>query len=115
MQIQLLMGGAFTKGEGTPEMVINPRNGKPIVEIPEASDTQVDHAVAAASDAFESWSRTTPGERSAMLLKLADLIERDAEAYADLEALNCGKPRHLVLADEIPGIVDCPSRRGIIR
>ena len=42
-----------------------------------------------------------------MLLKLADLIERDAEAYADLEALNCGKPRHLVLADEIPGIVDC--------
>jgi aminobutyraldehyde dehydrogenase len=88
-------------------MVINPRNGKPIVEIPEASDTQVDHAVAAASDAFESWSRTTPGERSAMLLKLADLIERDAEAYADLEALNCGKPRHLVLADEIPGIVDC--------
>ena len=42
-----------------------------------------------------------------MLLKLADLIEHDAEAYADLEALNCGKPRHLVLADEIPGIVDC--------
>ena len=42
-----------------------------------------------------------------MLLKLADLIERDAEAYADLEALNCGKPRHLVLADEIPGVVDC--------
>src|SRR5665213_3401839 len=48
---------------------------------------------------------TTPGERSAMLLKLADLIERDAEAYADLEALNCGKPRHLVLSDEIPGVV----------
>src|ERR1700744_2405958 len=42
-----------------------------------------------------------------MLLKLADLIERDAEAYADLEALNCGKPRHLVLADEIPAIADC--------
>jgi betaine-aldehyde dehydrogenase len=42
-----------------------------------------------------------------MLLKLADIIERHAEAYADLEALNCGKPRHLVLNDELPGVVDC--------
>jgi aminobutyraldehyde dehydrogenase len=107
MDTSLRIGAAFEAGKGASEKVINPRTGKTIVEIPEASDAQVDGAVAAASDAFESWSRTTPGERSAMLLKLADLIERDAEAYADLEALNCGKPRHLVLADEIPGIVDC--------
>ena len=107
METSLRIGAAFDAGKGAPEKIINPRTGKTIVEIPEASDAQVDSAVAAASAAFEGWSRTTPGERSAMLLKLADLIERDAEAYAELEALNCGKPRHLVLADEIPGIVDC--------
>ena len=107
MDTSLRIGAAFQAGKGAPEKVINPRTGKTIVEIAEASDAQVDSAVAAAADAFESWSRTTPGERSAMLLKLADLIEGDAEAYANLEALNCGKPRHLVLADEIPGIVDC--------
>jgi aminobutyraldehyde dehydrogenase len=107
METSLRIGAAFETGKGAPEKVINPRTAKTIVEIPEASDAQVDSAVTAASEAFEAWSRTTPGERSAMLLKLADLIEQDAEAYADLEALNCGKPRHLVLADEIPGIVDC--------
>jgi len=107
MDTSLRIGAAFEAGKGAPEKVVNPRTGETIVEIPEASDAQVDSALAAASDAFEAWSRTTPGERSAMLLKLADLIERDAEIYADLEALNCGKPRHLVLSDEIPGVVDC--------
>ncbi|HTT98210.1 MAG TPA: gamma-aminobutyraldehyde dehydrogenase [Rhizomicrobium sp.] len=107
MDTALRIGPNFEGGNGDLEKVINPRTGKTIIEIPEASEAQVDSAVAAASAAFEGWSRTTPGERSAMLLKLADLIEQDAEAYADLESLNCGKPRHLVLADEIPGVVDC--------
>ena len=107
MDIALRIGGRFETGTGAPERIFNPRNGKVIAEVPEASPAQVEEAVAAAADAFESWSRTTPAERSLMLLRLADLIERDAAAYADLEALNCGKPRHLVLADEVPAIVDC--------
>ena len=40
-------------------------------------------------------------------MKLADAIERDAESFATLEALNCGKPRIRVLQDELPAIVDC--------
>ena len=107
MDIALRIGGRFEVGAGAPEPVLNPRNGETIAEVPEASPAQVDDAVAAAADAFDRWSRTTPAERSLMLLRLADLIERDADAYADLEALNCGKPRHLVLADEMPAIVDC--------
>ena len=51
----------------------------------------------------QTWSRTTPAERSALLLKLADAIERDAEAFAALEALNCGKPRIRVLQRRDPG------------
>lgn len=107
MDIQLRIGGKFESGKGAAEKVLNPRTGKLIVEVPEASNEQVDNAVFAADAAFDRWSRTTPAERSGMLLKLADKIESDAEAYADLEALNCGKPRHLVLSDEIPGVVDC--------
>jgi len=107
MDTALRIGATFEAGKGAAEKVLNPRTGKLIVEVPEASNEQVDNAVFAAEEAFDAWSRTTPAERSGMLLKLADKIESDAEAYADLEALNCGKPRHLVLNDEIPGVVDC--------
>ncbi|HEY2446661.1 MAG TPA: gamma-aminobutyraldehyde dehydrogenase [Rhizomicrobium sp.] len=107
MDTSLRIGAEFERGKGAVERVLNPRTGAVIAEVPEASPEQVNRAVNAAANTFDAWSRTTPAERSAMLLKLADLIERDAEAYADLESLNCGKPRHLVLADEIPSIVDC--------
>lgn len=107
MDVSLRIGKTLEDGEGSPEPVINPRNGALITAVPEATGEQVSAAVAAAEDAFETWSRTTPAERSHMLLKLADRIEADAEAFADLEALNTGKPRHLVLADEIPSVVDC--------
>jgi aminobutyraldehyde dehydrogenase len=107
METSLLIGSAFHKGQGVGEKIRNPRTGEVIAEIPEASDEQANEAVVAADAAFASWSRTTAAERSSMLLKLADIIERHAEAYADLEALNCGKPRHLVLNDELPGVVDC--------
>jgi len=107
MDIAMRIGARFEAGEEAGERIVNPRTGQLIVEAPEASLAQVDEAVAAAAAAFTAWSRTTPAERSLLLLRLADRIEADAEAYADLEALNCGKPRHLVLRDEIPAIVDC--------
>ena len=107
IQTQLLIGNRFEIGQETPEQVLNPRTGALILEVPEASTAQVDRAVAAAKKAFESWSRTTPGERSAALLRIADRIEADADAFAALEALNCGKPINAARNDELPGIVDC--------
>src|ERR1700731_1208648 len=107
MDTLLLVGKTFEEGQGASERVINPRNGAVVAEISEASREQVRAAVEAAERAFEGWSRTTPAERSQLLLRLADRIEAEAESYADVESLNTGKPRHLVLADEIPSIVDC--------
>ena len=107
MDIAMRIGAQFVPGEEVGEPVYNPRTGKIIAQAPEASLAQVDEAVAAAAAAFETWSRTSPAERSGLLLKLADRIEVNAGVYADLESLNCGKPRHLVLADEIPALVDC--------
>jgi len=73
----------------------------------EASPEQVDRAVAAARAAFPGWSRTTPAERSAYLLTIADRLEAQAQEFAELEALNCGKPVNAALEDELPAIVDC--------
>lgn len=103
----LLIGSAFEAGQEAKEPVLNPRTGALILEVPEASTAQVDRAVAAARKAFETWSRTTPAERSAALLRIADRIEAEADAFAALEALNCGKPINAALNDEIPAIVDC--------
>ena len=107
IQTQLLIGSAFEVGQEAKEPVLNPRTGALILEVPEASTAQVDRAVAAARKAFEGWSRTTPAERSAALLTIADRIEADADAFAALEALNCGKPINAARNDEIPALVDC--------
>ena len=104
---QMLIGESFVAGSEAGERILNPRTEETLLDLPEASLQQVDAAVNAAERAFAAWSETTPGTRSALLLKLADAIERDAEAFASLEALNCGKPRIRVLTDEIPAIVDC--------
>ena len=103
----LLIGGQFVKGEGEAERVLNPATGELLAAVPEASLEQIDRAAQAAARAFESWSETTPMERSRMLLKLADAVESRAEEFARVESLNCGKPYARALGDEIPAIADC--------
>jgi aminobutyraldehyde dehydrogenase len=105
--VRMLIGGAFAKGEGDPDPVLNPATGDVVVNVPAASAGQIDAAVLAAARAGKTWRRTTPLERSTLLLKLADRIDAEADTLATLEAENCGKPKHLVLRDEIPAISDC--------
>lgn len=104
---ELLIDHQLVRGEGPAEPILNPATGDVLCEVPEASAEQVARAVSAASRAYESWSQTTPAERSALLLKLADAIEANAESFARLESLNCGKPYPRALGDEIPAIADC--------
>lgn len=106
-ETRFLIGGKLVAGDGDPQPVTDPRTGEVFLKIPEASPRQVDQAVYAAEKAFSTWGRTTPVDRSNLLLKLADRIEADAEAYADLECRNTGKPRHAFLADELPAVTDC--------
>jgi aminobutyraldehyde dehydrogenase len=106
-QTDLLVNGMLIAGQGTEETIVDPASGQAVTTVREASAEQIDAAVAAARAAFRSWGQTTPQERSLLLLKLADRIEQDATAYAELESLNCGKPRMRALNDELPAIVDC--------
>ena len=104
---QMLIGHALVTGEGPGEAILNPSTGELLCTVPEASAEQLNLAVNAADRAFDGWSQTTPAERSNLLLKLADVIEANAEQFARLESLNCGKPYARALGDEIPAIADC--------
>jgi aminobutyraldehyde dehydrogenase len=106
MESGLLIGGALVQGGGEAVAVTNPATGGAIINIPEATTAQVDAAVAAARRAFETWSQTTPAERSLLLLRLAQRIEDDAAELARLESLNCGKPLARAAGDELPAVAD---------
>ena len=107
MQTSMLINGQLVPGAGDAQPIIKPASAEQWLSVTDASAEQVDAAVAAADEAFPKWSQTTPAERSALLLGVADLIEQHGEELADLEAANCGKPRHLVLSEEIPASADC--------
>jgi aminobutyraldehyde dehydrogenase len=102
----LFIDGAFVRGDGEAERVLDPATGALLCELPEASAEQLHKAVSAAHRAFDGWRDTTPAERSGMLLKLADAIEAQAGTFARLESLNCGKPYARALGDEIPAVAD---------
>ena len=106
MNIDMLINGKFEKGNSNEEKVLNPKNGDLISSIPQASEDQINKAVESSSNAYSKWSRTTPSERSSLLLKLADKIDENAKELAKLESLNCGKPYHLTLSEEIPASAD---------
>lgn len=106
LETRLRIGSASVVGAAEVEDVLNPFTGETLVQVPEASVQQVDDAIRFARSAFATWSRRTPGERSALLLRLADCIEQNADEFVRLEVLNCGKPAHLVAAEEVPATVD---------
>jgi acyl-CoA reductase-like NAD-dependent aldehyde dehydrogenase len=89
----LFIGGQWTKGkEGKTFNAYNPSNGDLLATAVEAGKEDVDLAVSAAWKAFESWKNVSPPERAAVLLKIADLIDANAEKLALVETLDNGKP-----------------------
>jgi len=90
---QNFVGGTWVDAaEGGTVEIINPATGETIAEVPQGTEADVDRAVEAAKAALPDWLETTPGERSEMLLKLADAIDANAEKLAQLESQNVGKP-----------------------
>src|SRR4051794_1842701 len=86
--------------------VIDPCTGEPYLQAPLSGPDDVDAAYAAAAAAYETWGQTTPGERAAMLLKMADAIEARAEELNEAECRNTGKPRARMAEDETPICAD---------
>ncbi|HEX2835997.1 MAG TPA: aldehyde dehydrogenase [Thermoanaerobaculia bacterium] len=84
---------------------LEPASGDVLAEIPDSDSEDVDAAVAAAKRAFPMWSKTRTEERSRILLKLADLIERNLDELAQLESRDNGKPVSLAKRMDIPRAV----------
>ena len=110
MEYKLWIDGKWEDTKGGKLMAIeDPTSGKEIAKVIDASREDVDCAVKAAKRAFYDgrWSKKTPGERSKVIWKLADLIEANAENLAKVESDNTGKPyQYVSLGGDIPFAVD---------
>ena len=104
---QMFIGGAWADSStGETEPDINPATGESVATIQVGTREDADRAVAAAQKAYEEvWFDTPPKERAAMMLKLADALDADADNLALLEAEDVGKPISVSAAD-IPFITD---------
>jgi phenylacetaldehyde dehydrogenase len=88
--------------------VEDPSTGKEVSRIVDASDADVDRAVAAARAAFDDgrWSGLAPNRRERIINKLADLIEAHAGEFAELEAIDNGKPVGMATVVDVPAALD---------
>ncbi|HEY8269377.1 MAG TPA: aldehyde dehydrogenase [Pseudobdellovibrionaceae bacterium] len=80
----------------------NPSNGKVYSTLPRSDAGDIEAAVQAAQKAFPAWSRTSPEERSQILLKIAEGIERRIPQLAEAESTDQGKPVWLAETLDIP-------------
>jgi len=103
----MYIGGEWVEsGRGESEPNIDPSTGETADTVQVGSREDADKAAEAAQKAYdEVWFDTPPKDRSAMMLKLADAMEADADNLAKLEAEDVGKPISVSAAD-IPFIID---------
>ncbi|WP_421878899.1 aldehyde dehydrogenase [Pacificispira sp.] len=110
-----LPGNAFIDGSLRPAKsgktfaTVNPATGIALGDVAACGAEDVDFAVAKARDAFEDgrWSRLAPGDRKAVLLRLAKLMERRRHELSVLESLDSGKPIYDCETIDIPEAIHC--------
>lgn len=88
--------------DGATIKTYNPSNGELLAEIADATNSDVDEAVVSAREAFKTWGKTTPAERAAILNKIADIIDENAELLATIESMDNGKPIRETAGADIP-------------
>jgi acyl-CoA reductase-like NAD-dependent aldehyde dehydrogenase len=107
---KLLIGGKWVDSvQGGTFPTINPATGEVLATVAEASGEDVDLAVKAARQAFESppWRTMSAADRGRLLWKVGELIAEHADELAELESLDCGKPIAESAKIDVPMAVDC--------
>ena len=102
---KLLIDGRWEDAaSGVSFEVLNPSDGSVLTHVAHGDKADVDRAVSAARRAFDEgpWRRMSGRERGRILFKLADLIEANLEQFAQLEALDNGKPLAVARAADVP-------------
>ena len=101
--LKMIIDGKETEsGSGKRMDVIDPATEKVVGSVPRGTAEDVDRAVKAARRAFRKWGRTTPGERSTLLNKLADRLDAALKPLAEMETSQTGKPLKLSLNSDLP-------------
>jgi len=85
---------------------VSPINNEVICAVPRSDAKDVESALDAAHAAFPTWGVTSITERSNMLLKIADVIEKNLELLATAECLDNGKPIRECMAADLPLVID---------
>jgi aldehyde dehydrogenase len=85
---------------------ISPIDGKPFTKAARGNKEDIELALDAAHEAFKSWSRTSPAERSKLLNKVADVIEENLEMLARVETVDNGKALRETRAADLPLVID---------
>ncbi len=102
--------GTFVGGErfasGELHDLVNPATNEVFGRIRQSSHDDLDRAVRAAREAQAAWGESTPGARALVLLRLADLLERDAAELSRLEVEERGVPFTTIHDGEIPFAAD---------
>ncbi|WEZ85358.1 aldehyde dehydrogenase family protein (plasmid) [Rhizobium sp. 32-5/1] len=108
-ETRILTGGKWIDArEGTTFLSISPADEKDLAQIASGNNEDIDAAVLAASDALGgSWSKASGWERARLLYRLAELVERDTEILAHLEAVEIGRPISEPRNVDIPSAVAC--------
>ncbi|XWS60714.1 hypothetical protein CRYUN_Cryun07bG0059400 [Craigia yunnanensis] len=105
---QNLIDGKFVDAaSGKTFPTYDPRTGEVIAHVAEGDAEDINRAVAAARKAFGEgpWPKMTPYERSRILLRFADLVEKHSEELAALETWNNGKPHEQAAKSELPLLI----------
>ncbi|MCW1959161.1 MAG: gamma-aminobutyraldehyde dehydrogenase [Mycobacterium sp.] len=98
--------GAPVTTAGGRHQVINPATGDTVAELALATPADVDVAVASARTAQPGWAAANPHERSAVLFRLAELLETRAADVIAEEVSQTGKPVRLATEFDVPGSID---------
>jgi len=102
----LHLDGTSRPGHGSTTTLVDPATGAEICVVTQSSVDDVRAAVDAAAAAFPAWSARTAGERARVLLRLADLLEADADALTEMEVAETGKPVPVFRDGELPFAAD---------
>src|SRR3984885_4796790 len=106
---KLLINGKWVDAaSGKTFATYNPATGEVLANVAAGDKEDINRAVKAARAAFETgpWSKISPSERGRLLWKLADLLEKHTEEFAQLESLDNGKPLKTAGAADVPLAVD---------
>ena len=106
-RLQNFIGGQYRDSLGETSLdVVDPSTGAPYLLAPSSTAADVDDACRAAAEAFTTWKRTTPAERSMAIFRFADALEARAEEFVAAECRNTGKPARWMREEEFPQVLD---------